>query len=297
MRHLINALLHRMGMSRLARRRSVLRPLDEFGGALAKLNYRGRELFVSTYDDRVYFISIEAQGRKVDYLKRVCEAEGGDVDFYDVGANYGEFTLPLLGLTRRVRCFEPNPIVFFCLRRTLQDDLSAELNNCALTARGGHIALAINPFASGGSSVDRNVWDRLAGGHSLSGEKNQLVYMDVAARQLGGILNEELSAGRMRESLLLMKIDVEGVELDLLEEAAASLERVPRFLLFFESNLQDRSTAYAQRLARIVAASRGSLYGFCSDGSISRAEIASPDRLLADPRVTELILTNTALPA
>ena len=67
-------------------------------------------------------------------------------------------------------------------------------------------------------------------------------------------------------------------------------------LVFFESNAGDRSTAYIERLDAIVTATDGlKLYAFHADGRIAEA-LEGRSRLATDATITELILTNLALP-
>ena len=73
-------------------------------------------------------------------------------DYFDIGANYGLYSLPLLSSGTGARVLiEPNPFVFKCLEKTYQQS-EFEILNKAITSGEEKISLQLMPHCSGGSS-------------------------------------------------------------------------------------------------------------------------------------------------
>jgi len=285
MKSAIKNLLDRAGWGTLAKSRRSLRPVAEFAGSIAELNFRGHRMLVTPDDDRVVFIDKDAQGLKIDFLRSVLQSHGPGV-FIDVGANYGEFSLGVYAAASKVRAIEPNPIVFFCLSRTLAILPRAVSENIAISEEECAVPLAINPYASGGSSARSDRWGAMSRARTVNGSKNRLVYIDAKSRALSAILEEEDSS-----ALIVIKMDVEGLELSILCQAAQALKRLARVLVFFESNAEDRDARYLETLKTAVSESGLRLYGFRLDGACTVVGAIDGD-LMTDKNLTELILTN-----
>jgi FkbM family methyltransferase len=57
--------------------------------------------------------------------------------FYDIGANYGFYTALASEFCREVHSFEPNPIIFSCLKESFKDSANVFLNQVALSDKTG----------------------------------------------------------------------------------------------------------------------------------------------------------------
>jgi FkbM family methyltransferase len=152
----------------------------------------------------------------------------GDVAL-DVGANIGALTIPmaqLVGPTGSIYAFEPQRIVFQIL-----------CGNVALNELG---------------NVHTLQW---AVGHAAGTTK--VVPLDYGAQNnfgglsLGGVKGEEVAVIAIDDinlpKLRLLKMDVEGMELNAIMGAAATIERC-RPILFIENDRLEKSTALLTQL-------------------------------------------------
>lgn len=162
--------------------------------------------------------------RRQDRNMRAAEARGflagicavlrpGDI-VMDLGANLGEVTAPLAETGARVVAYEPDPWTFAKLRDRFSDTPNVELVNAAVGAVAGSVKLMRagnfdeNPA---GASVKSTI---LAGGRSIddatSIEVQLLAFVDEVAR---------LTAGG--GDIAFCKMDIEGAELEILEDLVA----------------------------------------------------------------------------
>ena len=147
-------------------------------------------------------------------MMRLFLRDGGTV--IDVGANIGDLTVPLAGIvggSGRVYAIESHPESFNVL--------------CAnLALNGIRNTMPINAFVATYPDADTAspVWGR----HAYVGDrwKPRVVAID----------DLEL------EALDLLKVDVDGRELDVLQSGAMQVERF-RPVLYFENDVQEASTA------------------------------------------------------
>jgi FkbM family methyltransferase len=180
----------------------ALVPLDEYGGRAA--------YFVGDVDRKLSVI-----------IKRIVRP--GDT-VLDIGANLGVVTLPLsrlVGDRGVVHSFEPNPMVRGLLLQSIaRNDLkNVQVHECALGAEEGVTSLSYHDGNTGRGT--------LTGGHSRAGWKS----VEVSVRTLSSVA-EELDLSRVR----LVKIDVEGYELEVLNGARRWLTSHPPDVILFESN-------------------------------------------------------------
>lgn len=160
-------------------------------------------------------------------LSRICRrvVRPGDT-VLDVGANLGVVTLllsRLVGPTGHVHAFEPNPWLVRILKADL-DCAGAEnvvLHPIALGAADGELELAVPAGNAGAGSLVRATGEHL--------ERTR-----VPVVRLARVLALE-KCGPIR----LVKIDVEGVEPQVLAGAQAWFERRPPDLVVFELNDAD----------------------------------------------------------
>jgi len=138
---------------------------------------------------------------------RLLESLSGEV-FVDVGANTGQYAVPLARKFRRVLAVEPNPIAISVLRRNLaRNEISnVEIAQVAVMASPGHVRLFRGAFLT--------TWSVFQ--HSKD-------FIDVDAVSLDEIL-------KPFGSVDLLKVDIEDAEVEAIL-AATSLGKVKRISL------------------------------------------------------------------
>ena len=140
----------------------------------------------------------------------------------DVGANHGEMLLwPELPRNARVYAFEPNPALVPLLRRSLADSgVAAEVVEAAVGATDGRIALHLDRRWSGTSSLVAA---------NTSGDYRTV---EVPVTRLDSVL-AGLDGPAPGDSLLV-KIDVEGLEAEVLQGLRPALNRWDRVAVMVE---------------------------------------------------------------
>ncbi len=135
----------------------------------------------------------------------------GDIVF-DCGANIGEVCLPLAETGAEVHAFEPDPYAFEQLSQNVGSLENVILHNAAVGVSAGSIKLMRasnfhdNPK---GGSVKSTI---VKGGRNIN--ENDGDTIDVALLSLPELLNETLAK---HQRIALLKMDIEGAELDILE--------------------------------------------------------------------------------
>ena len=158
---------------------------------------------------------------ELELFRRLLSA--GDV-VAEVGANLGSHTVGLarmVGETGAVVAFEPQRFVYqlLCANIALNDLLNVHPRHSAVGASPGEINVPVLNF-----SAPNNV-----GGLALGGEDGEQVPVETI---------DSLGFGRLN----LLKIDVEGMEADVLAGAAQTLQRC-RPLLYVENDFPEKSEA------------------------------------------------------
>jgi FkbM family methyltransferase len=186
----------------------------------------------------MYMINDRYIGRALDKYGEICRGEviflsqiiRSGMTILDVGANIGLLTLPFARLVRpggRVIAFEPQRIVYqiLCGNLALNAIDNVFAHNSAVGRQGGSIALSPTDYTQVGN------FGGVAVGASFAGETVPLVTIDSLALP----------------SCEFMKIDVEGMELDVLAGAGNTLQRFrPR--LFVENDRPEKSAALIEHL-------------------------------------------------
>ena len=140
----------------------------------------------------------------------------GDVVF-DCGANVGDVTVPLAETGATVHAFEPDPYAFGRLGDRVGGHDNVILHQAAVGVAAGHIRLMRaanfddNPK---GGSVKSTV---VPGGRNINEDYGAAI--DVALVALPELIRAE--AARAGGEIALLKMDIEGAELDLLEHMQA----------------------------------------------------------------------------
>jgi FkbM family methyltransferase len=129
---------------------------------------------------------------------------------FDVGASAGQFLsvvvqpLAAAGIPFRVHAFEPSPTAFQKLQASFRDRPDISLNNCGLGREPGQFDLFSNAPGSSLASLSRRRLDHFGIDFQAS-EKVTLIALDDYCRD------------RRVPSIDLLKLDVEGHELDVLQ--------------------------------------------------------------------------------
>jgi FkbM family methyltransferase len=161
-------------------------------------------------------------------LVDLLAAKEGPLIVFDVGANVGGFSSLVLdrleGRTLSLHCFEPGKTAFAKLREKLRGCADVHLNNCALGAACGQRQLYFYHEGSSLASLTRRRLDHFRGGSRPEDALEETV--DVTTL-------DDYLARRGLDRIDLLKIDVEGHEMDVLNGAANALrDGKIRFLTF-----------------------------------------------------------------
>jgi FkbM family methyltransferase len=141
--------------------------------------------------------------------------------FVDVGANVGDYSLlaaSIVGDAGRVLCFEPEPQNRYWLQKSI------DLN--------GYKNMDVFPVALSDTNRQASLYlGEIAGYHTLipGHPERQAGTITVPTRTLDSHLKE-----LGRERIDMMKIDVEGAELQVLRGARTTMENNPQMILFLE---------------------------------------------------------------
>jgi FkbM family methyltransferase len=159
-----------------------------------------------------------------EIFNKICELVGDDnATVWDIGANIGTTSLPLLATKRNVNvvAFEPSPDVCGKLLKNarLNPNLTQRLTvlNCALSDRSSWVEFfTSNEIANSG-----------VGGIGNAENRSKVSFMTFA--QLGS------SCAALVTEPDIIKIDVEGHELSVLRGLGAILDRSPLTIIFEHS--------------------------------------------------------------
>lgn len=184
--------------------------------------YLKRDLYIGRSLD-LYGEFSEAEGRVLAGLV----PEGGLA--IEAGANIGAHTVVLAraaGPRGAVIAFEPQRVLYqmLCANLALNEIRNVQAINAGLSAERGHTRVPAIDYAAAGNF----------GGVSLGAERGELVPV------------EALDATPLRR-LDLLKVDVEGMELEVLTGAAKTIAR-HKPVLYVEADRADRVTALVDKL-------------------------------------------------
>lgn len=165
-------------------------------------------------------------GLMVDNEYRVTRLDGEGV-VYDVGANIGLFSRWILTHNpgRAVHAFEPLPGNAGIARMNNPD---ATVNQVGVGRAPGRVTLGVDAQGIMATSIEQQ-WDTAAG-----------------ATEFEVITLDDYTAKRGIERIAFMKIDTEGMELDVLDGARETLRRTARVAM--ETHGEERHAGSKQRL-------------------------------------------------
>ncbi len=145
--------------------------------------------------------------------------ERGVTVVFDVGANEGQFATELRawGYGGRIVSFEPIPEVAARLRALAASDPTWDVREMALARTTGTSTLHISDL-----SVFSSLREVLPEGRAFDGRARTVQTVEVAVARLDDVFAQAVRAGERA----FVKIDTQGNEADVLDGAAAALERV-----------------------------------------------------------------------
>ena len=159
----------------------------------------------------------------------------------DLGANLGKHTRQMATTVRQVIAFEPDPWAFSALRSNVADLENVRLENLAAGTSNGivplyrHLRFDSNPDAYSQSST------------VVSGKFNVSTEGAVAVRQVDFLQYLE----EFGEEVGVLKIDIEGAEVDLLEALFAKPEMLARIHYIFAETHETKIPGHAPRVAAL----------------------------------------------
>ena len=147
------------------------------------------------------------EGVVVSLLRSKAKKSNRPLSVFDVGANQGQFLSMLLrglnGVPLRVHAFEPSSSAFQILNDAHRADTRLKLNHFGLGSRNGEMTLYSNEDASGIASL----YDRRLDHFGLALSRTEKVTIDTL---------DEYCDREHVDSIDLLKLDVEGHELDVI---------------------------------------------------------------------------------
>jgi FkbM family methyltransferase len=231
----------------------------------------------------------EDEQRVVQLLRRVVKH--GDV-FFDLGANFGFYScyvLPLCGKLGAVHAFEANPSLIPHLRRSVEVNGkygNIQLNALAVGKESGQVLPLYDPDRIGCSSLYPHEW--------LNRDSRVLVPV---------VTIDQYVREKRIERIDVMKIDIEGAELDALRGMEATFQACPPKLIICELTLLPEENDPLRRRSEVSprassAADPKELVKFLRQRGYELWQIADDGRLCAlqnaDLTALSLKLVNVA---
>lgn len=149
-------------------------------------------------------------------IRKLKELKGSPYCVFDVGANKGDFAKLVMSCldekdSFRVHCFEPSKVTFDMLSANMKGDSNAVLNNMGLGKERGEFDFFSDGPGSGTASLTKRNLDYLGVDFKFS----ERVSIDTI---------DNYCSKEKIEHIDLLKIDVEGHELDVLDGAKNMFE-------------------------------------------------------------------------
>ncbi|CAN1593630.1 Methyltransferase FkbM [Candidatus Pelagibacterales bacterium] len=189
-------------------------------------------LISNLYDLRTYFVHKNLQKYKIEYLVSFQLKNKYEI-FYDIGANIGEFTVPLANHFDQVVAFEPNPIIYSCLLENVKNYENCVCYNHAISDYEGATLLKIRPISSGGDSL-KEINNFNQEYDKFYFPPQYLIKTDVFK------ISNLLIKSKNYEKNLVIKIDTEGCEYNILIDFYENILMKKFFkkniLIMFENN-------------------------------------------------------------
>ena len=181
------------------------------------------------YDRRIIAIFKKIQNPKIELLLKILKSNKFDT-FVDIGANYGEFSVPISAHVKNTICIEPHPLVYRCLVENMKIYNNKSLLNCLISEKNGFEDFKFSLISSGGGNL------------FIKDNSYQKHFSDVKDRSLliqqKSITAEDLLSDEIQKNKVIMiKIDIEGLDLIICKKILHLLKNYKqKFLIMFEYN-------------------------------------------------------------
>ena len=181
------------------------------------------------YDRRIIAIFKRIQNPKIELLLKILKLNKFDT-FVDIGANYGEFSIPISAHVKNTICIEPHPLVYRCLVENMKIYNNKLLLNCLITEKNGFEDFKFSLISSGGGNLFKK--DNSYHKH-FSIVKDRSLLMQHKSITAEDILSDEIQ----RNKVIMIKIDIEGLDLMICKKICTLLKNYKqKFLIMFEYN-------------------------------------------------------------
>lgn len=193
--------------------------------------YTKRKIYVDLDDIRGTWISKQkgTQREKVAFLRKICKKER-IMNFYDLGANYGEFSVGLQDVVHNVYSFEPNKNVASCLKETALLYNNITVYDTAISTDNKDKILHYNEKYSGGGRLEKN-WSWTDERYKEYNSEKYFKKQKVKCTDFLKFLQRTHKSGTP-----MIKIDIEGSEMLIIDHIKEYLAGQEKWFVYFESD-------------------------------------------------------------
>jgi FkbM family methyltransferase len=227
LREVIKNIFFSLGLTEYSRWKKLLVGIDGLP-FISNVKYFDKDIYFGKNDARSFFIKKGTQISKVNKIINICKKNKVTL-YLDCGANYGEFTIPMIDYASRVVAIEPNPLVNTCLKLSCASFSNVEVVTAAIHKIDSEfVMLTIDPEYSGGSSLLDHM-PKINFRHPIGVAPNyfNVLVPTISIRTLLNKYTDHLAN-------ILIKIDIEGYEPELLEDICSNLEILREYTIIFE---------------------------------------------------------------
>ena len=193
--------------------------------------YDNKKIWLTKKDIRAQWIYSQngTQKEKVSLLKELCLKEEINC-LFDIGANYGEFSVGLSDVVAEIYAYEPNIYVYQCLEKTSTIYNNLHTYNIAVDIKESLKDFYIHKLYSGGGRLEQKwIWKDSRYAEQSRDTAMYEKYSIYCADILQTLHQKQLQGN------ILIKIDIEGKELELVDRMSEFLKNYQyNWFVFFE---------------------------------------------------------------